>query len=61
VASRASYGGTSPDQVRAQAARWKQELGWCAEHWSWLRASRWLLWPPAGWKQSRHGQLPRVH
>ena len=27
VASRQSYGGTSPDQVRAQIARWKQRLG----------------------------------
>ncbi len=27
VASRISYGGTAPDQVRAQAARWKERLG----------------------------------
>lgn len=27
VASRQSYGGTAPDQVRAQIARWKQVLG----------------------------------
>ncbi|MDJ0627923.1 MAG: argininosuccinate lyase [Rhodobacter sp.] len=27
VASRASYGGTAPEQVRAQAARWKEVLG----------------------------------
>ncbi|RWR11444.1 argininosuccinate lyase [Paenirhodobacter populi] len=27
VASRQSYGGTAPDQVRAQIARWKQALG----------------------------------
>ena len=27
VASRRSYGGTAPDQVRAQAARWKELLG----------------------------------
>jgi argininosuccinate lyase len=26
AASRRSYGGTSPDQVRAQAARWKDKL-----------------------------------
>ncbi|MEO1950568.1 MAG: argininosuccinate lyase, partial [Thioclava sp.] len=27
VASRQSYGGTAPDQVRAQIARWKERLG----------------------------------
>ena len=27
VASRQSYGGTAPDQVRAQIARWKGLLG----------------------------------
>ena len=27
VASRQSYGGTAPDQVRAQVARWKEILG----------------------------------
>jgi len=27
VASRISHGGTAPDQVRAQAARWKERLG----------------------------------
>jgi len=27
VASRTSYGGTAPDQVRAQIARWKERLG----------------------------------
>jgi len=27
VASRVSYGGTAPDQVRAQVARWKEVLG----------------------------------
>lgn len=27
VASRVSYGGTAPDQVRAQVARWKETLG----------------------------------
>ncbi|MEM8825068.1 MAG: argininosuccinate lyase [Pseudomonadota bacterium] len=27
VASRTSYGGTAPDNVRAQAARWKERLG----------------------------------
>jgi len=27
VASRISYGGTAPGQVRAQAARWKERLG----------------------------------
>jgi argininosuccinate lyase len=27
VASRTSYGGTAPDQVRAQVARWKERLG----------------------------------
>ncbi len=27
VASRTSYGGTAPDQVRAQIARWKEKLG----------------------------------
>jgi argininosuccinate lyase len=27
VASRVSYGGTAPDQVRAQVARWKERLG----------------------------------
>ncbi|MPQ92847.1 argininosuccinate lyase [Thioclava sp. JE_KL1] len=27
VASRQSYGGTAPDQVRAQIARWKEQLG----------------------------------
>ncbi len=27
VASRQSYGGTAPDQVRAQIARWKEKLG----------------------------------
>ena len=27
VASRISYGGTAPDQVRAQVARWKERLG----------------------------------
>ncbi len=27
VASRTSYGGTAPDQVRAQVARWKEMLG----------------------------------
>ena len=27
VASRVSYGGTAPDQVRAQVARWKEDLG----------------------------------
>ena len=27
VASRRSYGGTAPEQVRAQAARWKERLG----------------------------------
>jgi len=27
VASRQSYGGTAPDQVRAQIARWKEILG----------------------------------
>ncbi len=27
VASRRSYGGTAPDQVRAQIARWKEKLG----------------------------------
>ena len=27
VRSRTSYGGTAPDQVRAQVARWKQALG----------------------------------
>jgi argininosuccinate lyase len=27
VASRASHGGTAPDQVRAQVARWKERLG----------------------------------
>ena len=27
AASRASYGGTAPDQVRAQIARWKERLG----------------------------------
>ncbi|MDY6859097.1 MAG: argininosuccinate lyase, partial [Pseudomonadota bacterium] len=27
VASRVSYGGTAPDQVRAQIARWKEVLG----------------------------------
>jgi argininosuccinate lyase len=27
VASRMSYGGTAPDQVRAQVARWKEILG----------------------------------
>ena len=27
VRSRISYGGTAPDQVRAQAARWRRELG----------------------------------
>ncbi|NRB00526.1 MAG: argininosuccinate lyase, partial [Rhodobacteraceae bacterium] len=26
VASRTSYGGTAPDQVRAQIARWKELL-----------------------------------
>jgi argininosuccinate lyase len=26
VASRQSYGGTAPDQVRAQIARWKEIL-----------------------------------
>jgi argininosuccinate lyase len=26
VASRQSYGGTAPDQVRAQIARWKERL-----------------------------------
>ena len=26
VASRQSYGGTAPDQVRAQIARWKEKL-----------------------------------
>jgi argininosuccinate lyase len=26
VASRQSYGGTAPDQVRAQVARWKEKL-----------------------------------
>jgi argininosuccinate lyase len=26
VASRKSYGGTAPDQVRAQIARWKEKL-----------------------------------
>ena len=27
AASRTSYGGTAPDQVRAQIARWKETLG----------------------------------
>ena len=27
VASRQSYGGTAPDQVRAQVARWRERLG----------------------------------
>ena len=27
VASRVSYGGTAPAQVRAQVARWKERLG----------------------------------
>jgi argininosuccinate lyase len=27
VRSRTSYGGTAPDQVRAQAARWRAALG----------------------------------
>ncbi len=27
VRSRTSYGGTAPDQVRAQIARWKEHLG----------------------------------
>ena len=27
VASRTSYGGTAPDQVRAQAELWRQALG----------------------------------
>ena len=27
AASRTSYGGTAPDQVRAQAARWQERLG----------------------------------
>ena len=27
VRSRTSYGGTAPDQVRAQIARWKERLG----------------------------------
>ncbi len=27
VASRTSYGGTSPDRVREQVARWKKVLG----------------------------------
>jgi argininosuccinate lyase len=27
VASRTSYGGTAPDQVRAQVARWEERLG----------------------------------
>ena len=27
VASRVSYGGTAPEQVRAQIARWKEVLG----------------------------------
>jgi argininosuccinate lyase len=27
VASRTSYGGTAPHQVRAQVARWKETLG----------------------------------
>jgi argininosuccinate lyase len=27
VASRTSYGGTAPDQVRAQIARWRKALG----------------------------------
>jgi argininosuccinate lyase len=27
VRSRTSYGGTAPDQVRAQIARWKEALG----------------------------------
>ena len=27
AASRTSYGGTAPDQVRAQIARWKERLG----------------------------------
>jgi argininosuccinate lyase len=27
VASRMSYGGTAPEQVRAQVARWKEVLG----------------------------------
>jgi argininosuccinate lyase len=27
VRSRTSYGGTAPDQVRAQIARWKATLG----------------------------------
>ena len=27
AASRMSYGGTSPEQVRAQVARWKEKLG----------------------------------
>jgi argininosuccinate lyase len=27
VASRTSYGGTAPEQVRAQIARWRQALG----------------------------------
>jgi len=27
VRSRTSYGGTAPDQVRAQIARWREKLG----------------------------------
>jgi argininosuccinate lyase len=27
VASRTSYGGTAPDQVRAQIRRWQESLG----------------------------------
>ena len=27
VASRTSYGGTAPDQVRVQVARWREVLG----------------------------------
>ena len=27
VASRMSYGGTAPEQVRAQVTRWKERLG----------------------------------
>jgi argininosuccinate lyase len=27
VASRMSYGGTAPEQVRAQVARWEERLG----------------------------------
>jgi len=27
VASRTSYGGTAPDQVRSQVARWREVMG----------------------------------